>query len=501
MMKIRLAMGDPDGEVSAETEETALSSGSAARASDPSFKALIAHLRQAHPDVDIDAWLAQAGLANAKPGRFNPDAILAEFAPELACGEPIPETEEEEILETPLPVLPAPELLGEVLPQGLAENSAESAAPNGDVLLDAETLLPEAGSEEIFPDLPTLPEGTELASAAEGENALPELPALDMIPQDGEIPSAEAEAVSVEIDPSASQNSQMSEILPETPTKGDEAVSIAEEAGEIIAEATKTAKASDEEKPSDTAAAHPDDAQSLEELLEQYRRERESQSGRERDTSPFSRQNAQKDRRDAANATAVKRSQGTEPANASQPRDTRADVPREVPLSPATGMDFKEILEAPLPAQSARAGVAYTLDRTSAFSDGINTVLEFMRTDGTSEARIVVEPPALGHIDVSLRATSVGMEATFRVDNEHLKQMLQQQMDVLKSSLQLQGIHVSSLAVDIRNRDDQRGRETAYASGKRSRRVGGTDGLEEGMDEGASLVRLDLEKGLLHWVG
>lgn len=145
-------------------------------------------------------------------------------------------------------------------------------------------------------------------------------------------------------------------------------------------------------------------------------------------------------------------------------------------------------------------GTSYTLPGDDAFGEGLSSVLTFMKDEGTSEARIVVEPPALGRIDVSLQASSSGVEAVFKVDNEHLKQMLQQQMDLLKTSLQAQGIHVSGLAVDIKNRDDQRGRGDLYGTNKKIRRMGGVDAADEDLAEGTRLVRLDLEKGLLHWL-
>jgi flagellar hook-length control protein FliK len=151
-------------------------------------------------------------------------------------------------------------------------------------------------------------------------------------------------------------------------------------------------------------------------------------------------------------------------------------------------------VQAPLP------GSVYTLNPENAFGDGLTNVLEFMKNGQTNEARIVVEPPALGRIDVSLQATASGVEAAFRVDNEHLKQMLQQQLDSLKASLQAQGIHVSGLTVDIKNRDDQKGRGDLYGANKKARRTGEADGSDGGAEAENRLVRLDLERGLLHWV-
>jgi flagellar hook-length control protein FliK len=135
------------------------------------------------------------------------------------------------------------------------------------------------------------------------------------------------------------------------------------------------------------------------------------------------------------------------------------------------------------------------------FGDGLTSVLEFMRNDGISEARMVVDPPALGRVDISLQASANGVEAMFRVDNEQMKQALQQQIDALKISLEAQGIHVSGLTVDIKQREDQRSRGDLRDSGRRIRRTSeiGGDG-DESQADGVRLARLNLEQGLLHWV-
>jgi flagellar hook-length control protein FliK len=140
----------------------------------------------------------------------------------------------------------------------------------------------------------------------------------------------------------------------------------------------------------------------------------------------------------------------------------------------------------------------YTLASGDKFGEGLLTVVEMMTGPESSEVRIIVEPPALGRVDVSLRASSAGVEAMFRVDNEELRQMVQNQLDSLKASLQAQGIHVSGLSVDIRNGDAGEGRGNPRgAKGKRARNVRDGSG---GVEDEARVVRLDLEKGLLHWV-
>jgi flagellar hook-length control protein FliK len=179
-----------------------------------------------------------------------------------------------------------------------------------------------------------------------------------------------------------------------------------------------------------------------------------------------------------------------------------ADKSRENPVMPgidAAGVSsiVRDIRnETPVAIQ---APVTYTLSSGDAFGEGLTSVVEFMRANGTAEARIVVEPPALGRVDISLHSTSNGVEAVFKVDNEELKQMVTTQLDILKTSLEAQGIHVSSLTVDIRNNDGQKGRGDLYGSKGKNKKIADSDEADD-LAEGTRIVRLDLERGLLHWV-
>jgi hypothetical protein len=140
---------------------------------------------------------------------------------------------------------------------------------------------------------------------------------------------------------------------------------------------------------------------------------------------------------------------------------------------------------------------AYALSSGDKFGEGLLRAIDIVRSDEASEARLVVEPPALGRIDISLKSSSDGVEAMFRVDNEELRRMVQNQLDSLKASLQAQGIHVYALTVDIRNNDGEKGRNDTSSRKKGQGRVSKE---EDELAPDARIIRLDLEQGLLHWV-
>ena len=168
--------------------------------------------------------------------------------------------------------------------------------------------------------------------------------------------------------------------------------------------------------------------------------------------------------------------------------------------SPAGGVltGFRQFLEGAEGASDLEP-LVLSYQGDEAFREALSHVLRVVsRKDGV-RAHLVVDPPALGRVDVSLQVTAAGIEATLKVDNEALKQMVQTQMEQLKASLQAQGLHVTGLAVDLRSRDDSRPGQQQGPGGK-VRRASGPAG--EGTEEEGDVLeaRVDLRRGLLHWV-
>lgn len=135
----------------------------------------------------------------------------------------------------------------------------------------------------------------------------------------------------------------------------------------------------------------------------------------------------------------------------------------------------------------------------AALPRGLTEVIRFVATEEGHQARVVVEPPALGRVDIAVQTTGNGMEAVLRVDNEELRQTLLGQLDQLRQALAQQGITVGQLSVDVRQQEQQQNslRNGNSRQGNRLRGVG-SDAVDG--DEEVKTMRLDLEKGLLHWV-
>jgi len=157
-------------------------------------------------------------------------------------------------------------------------------------------------------------------------------------------------------------------------------------------------------------------------------------------------------------------------------------------------------------ASPVRGGFDVALASQTLGSRGSAAILEgaelLLRTAVRAEshsARMIIDPPALGPVEVSVTLAADGLSASFRVESEAVRQLLLQHADALRESLARAGLPVGgfSLSVDV-GTGDRRPPE-ASPEGRRRARNGRND--EEGEERGEPLGRLDAEAGVLHWVG
>lgn len=128
---------------------------------------------------------------------------------------------------------------------------------------------------------------------------------------------------------------------------------------------------------------------------------------------------------------------------------------------------------------------------------GISNVVRFLQSNGETKAQVVVDPPALGRVEVELHVVPSGMEASLRVDNVAVRDMIRTQMPLLQDLLAEQGISLSGMSVDVRSGDDQRQQWNGRSAGKRSL---DDEEVVDGVEQGTPLARIDLEQGLLVWM-
>ena len=149
----------------------------------------------------------------------------------------------------------------------------------------------------------------------------------------------------------------------------------------------------------------------------------------------------------------------------------------------------------PLSLRTGTYEAAGTQSQSQTLRNGIVNTVRFIRTDGVRKANIIVDPPALGRISVELTSSSSGVEASIKVANEQIRQIVQDQFTQLRDNLLQQGVQVSEFTVDVQQDSSRQGQD----SGGQNQRDNYTFTASED-DDDTEVFRADLEEGLLYWI-
>ena len=134
----------------------------------------------------------------------------------------------------------------------------------------------------------------------------------------------------------------------------------------------------------------------------------------------------------------------------------------------------------------------------SAFSESVENVVRFIRIGAFVKANLIVDPPALGKVNIEIVSTDNGIEAVLKVSNEQVKMLVQDQLAQLKQNLEQAGVKLAEFSVDVQQEKD-RSRDQSFNNKPGKTRLGVTE-EEESEAERIEVFRVDLRKGLLHWI-
>lgn len=151
----------------------------------------------------------------------------------------------------------------------------------------------------------------------------------------------------------------------------------------------------------------------------------------------------------------------------------------------------------PSSAQPLNLRTNYNFTQSETLRDGLVNVVRFIRADGVQRANVVIDPPALGRISVELTSGTSGVEASIKVVNEQIRQLVQDQLSELRMNLSQQGVQVAEFTVDVQQ-DMSQQRQGSQEENRRRRKfsIGEIDEEDINPEE----FRVDLEEGLLYWV-
>ena len=150
---------------------------------------------------------------------------------------------------------------------------------------------------------------------------------------------------------------------------------------------------------------------------------------------------------------------------------------------------FERFAQIPLQGQSG-----------AAFEDGVQHVVRFLKAEGRHAASIIIDPPALGRVDVELVTTAKGVEASIKVATEQIRQLVQDHITVLRNHLEQQGVHLGEFVVDLRDNTKGNSGRNAFSGEGNARRRAISPVETEKTEDSIPSFRMDLEHGLLTWV-
>lgn len=161
-------------------------------------------------------------------------------------------------------------------------------------------------------------------------------------------------------------------------------------------------------------------------------------------------------------------------------------------------LSLRDGIASPLKVETSKVPVHQFAKEMSSFITG---KLEIVQKGGVAEATITLFPEHLGQVDVKITMQNGHLVAQFLTEHAGAKDMLEQQMNQLRSALQSQGLQVEKLEVTQNNTapqsqfNGQQGRQTG-SNGQQS------DGRSKQRDEdnGDAVLAAELNGEWRDWV-
>lgn len=135
-----------------------------------------------------------------------------------------------------------------------------------------------------------------------------------------------------------------------------------------------------------------------------------------------------------------------------------------------------------------------------ALGEGIAHVISLIKNEkGEKRGILRVEPPELGKVKIVVNSSRDEVHIHLTVERPEAGDLIKESEDVLRDSLKRQGLALGDLSVDVENNG-----EREHFKGKNEydfhSHTSSEPELVETEEDAAVLARIDLEKGILHWI-
>jgi len=127
--------------------------------------------------------------------------------------------------------------------------------------------------------------------------------------------------------------------------------------------------------------------------------------------------------------------------------------------------------------------------------------VEVIRDRKGHRGTLELDPPELGKLRITLESTRDSLNLHLVVDNARSRNIIEDSLGALRDSLARQGINLGETTVDVGGHAPQGGDSSRWVPGEQG--VIPLDGASDFEGEAGQeqvVARLDIEKGLFHWI-
>jgi flagellar hook-length control protein FliK len=116
-------------------------------------------------------------------------------------------------------------------------------------------------------------------------------------------------------------------------------------------------------------------------------------------------------------------------------------------------------------------------------AEALRDLIQLTRSREATHARLVLHPADLGGVEVHLRQTADGLQATVHVEHPEALQVLERGVNELRRGLEARGVHVESIDVGLAaDQQERRSESRSEGFGSRTGRMTALGDAGDGAD-------------------
>lgn len=139
---------------------------------------------------------------------------------------------------------------------------------------------------------------------------------------------------------------------------------------------------------------------------------------------------------------------------------------------------------------------------SGALGEGLANFIEVVRNRKGHKGTLILDPPDLGTVRVTVESSRERVQVHLVVETTQVKTLVENSIGTLRDSMARQGLTLGETTVDVGGQGLEGGGSSGWGFGKTGDAIplAGPGPIAEEADEEQAVARLDIERGLLHWI-